>query len=138
MMNATRTIIPAAGLLFLLMISGIGQVTGLTYRFIEPVKVWVVHKALAIALCAAIAIHGGFLLIDQYVHFSFGQLLIPFVATYSNSTTLLGINLDRFAVTTGIFAMYGVAITVITSLLWIDKKREPGRGCTTLIMLSSY
>jgi hypothetical protein len=60
----------AAGLIVLLMLSGIGHVTGFTFRFIEPIKAWLIHKALAYALCVAIAIHIGFLLIDHYIHFS--------------------------------------------------------------------
>jgi hypothetical protein len=43
----------AAGLIILLMLSGIGQVTGFTYRFIAPIKAWAIHKALALALCIA-------------------------------------------------------------------------------------
>jgi len=40
----------AAGLVFLLMLSGIGQVTGYTYKFLEPLKAWALHKAMGLAL----------------------------------------------------------------------------------------
>lgn len=117
----------AAGLIVLLMLSGIGQVTGLTYRFIQPVKAWVIHKALAIALCVAIAIHVGFLLIDHYVRFSFIQLFVPFLSRYNNKTQLFGLALGWAAVAMGIIAMYGVAIIVLSSLGWIDSKKKTWR-----------
>jgi sulfoxide reductase heme-binding subunit YedZ len=113
----------AAGLIVLLMLSGIGQVTGLTYRFIEPIKAWMIHKALAIALCVAIAIHGGFLLIDHYVRFSLQDIFVPFLSHYNNNTQLLGLPLGDVAVALGILAMYGVAIIVASSLGWIDTKK---------------
>ena len=117
----------AAGLLFLLMLSGIGQVTGLTYRFVEPIKAWAIHKALAIALCIAIAIHVGFLLVDHFVRFSLVQILVPFASHYSNGTKLLGIPLAGIAITLGILAMYGVIIVVASSLGWIDTKKKTWR-----------
>jgi len=117
----------AAGLIVLLMLSGIGQVTGLTYRFVEPVKAWVIHKALAISLCVAIAIHVGFLLIDHYVHFSLIQLFVPFLNRYNNKTDLFGVALGWAAVAFGILAMYGVAIIVLSSLGWIDSKKKTWR-----------
>ena len=117
----------AATLLVLLMLSGIGQVTGLTYRFIEPLKAWAIHKALAIALCVSIAIHAGFLLIDHFVSFSLIQLLVPFLSHYDNKTQLLGLPLGFAAVALGILAMYGVAIIVASSLGWIDTKKGAWR-----------
>jgi DMSO/TMAO reductase YedYZ heme-binding membrane subunit len=117
----------AAGLIVLLMLSGIGQVTGITYRYIEPIKAWAIHKALAIALCVSIALHIGFLLIDHYIHFSLLQLFVPFLSTYNNKTTLLGLSLGWAAVAFGILAMYGVAIIVASSLGWIDTKKKTWR-----------
>jgi len=114
----------AAGLLILLMLSGIGQVTGLTYRFIEPLKAWVIHKALAIALCIAIAIHVLFLLVDAYLPFTLTQVLVPFVSRYSNGSSLFSFKLGFIAVALGVFAMYGVALVVATSLGWIDSKKR--------------
>ncbi len=114
----------AAGLLFLLMVSGIGQVTGLTYKVIEPVKAWAIHRALALALCGAIAIHVGLLLIDKFLPFTLAQAFIPFVSHYSNHTKLLGIGLSGIGVALGIFAMYGVVVIVASSLGWIDSKKD--------------
>lgn len=117
----------AAGLLILLMLSGIGQVTGLTYRFFEPVKAWLIHKALAIALCIAIFIHVLFLLFDHFVPFSLTQVLIPFVSHYTNGTKFLGLSFGSLAVTFGILAAYGVVIIVLSSLGWIDSHKKAWR-----------
>lgn len=117
----------AAGLLILLMISGIGQVTGLIYNYIEPVTAWAIHKALAYALCVSIVIHAGFLLIDKFVRFNLIQLFIPFASHYNNGTKLAGVPLGALAVTLGITAMYGIAIVVASSLGWIDTKKKTWR-----------
>jgi predicted ferric reductase len=117
----------AAGLLFLLMLSGIGQATGWTYRFMEPIAAWALHKALALALCAAIVVHVGFLLIDHFVRFSLASILVPFVSSYNNKTHFLGLPLGVVAVALGILAAYGVVIIVLSSLLWIDTKKPTWR-----------
>lgn len=113
----------AAGLLFLLMFSGIGQVTGFTYRFIEPIKAWALHKALAFALAASIAVHVLFLLIDKYLPFTIQQILVPFASDYSNKVPLFGLALGGAAVALGVLAMYGVALIILSSLGWIDTKK---------------
>lgn len=113
----------AAGLLILLMFSGIGQVTGITYRFIEPVKAWAVHRALALALCGAIAVHVIFLLVDHFLPFSLVQVLVPFASKYSNGTALLGVSLSGIAVALGILAMYTVVVIVLSSLGWINTRK---------------
>lgn len=113
----------AAGLLVLLMLSGIGQVTGIIYRYIEPIKVWAIHKALAIALCVSIVLHVGFLLIDKYLPFSLVQILVPFASTHNNGTQIGGFSLGALAVTFGVLAMYGVVIVVSSALGWINKNK---------------
>jgi len=114
----------AAGLLILLMLSGIGQVTGLTYRFIEPVKAWVVHKTLAIALCVAIAMHVLFLVFDEFLPFTLPQIFVPFMSHYSNGTKLFGWDLRTLVMALGIFAAYCVAVVVLSSLGWINTKKK--------------
>lgn len=113
-----------AGLLILLMLSGIGQVTGLTYRVLEPVKAWAVHRAMALALCVVIAVHVGLLLIDKFVPFSLVQVLVPFKSHYTNGHAMLGVSLGSWAVTLGILSMYSVAIIVASSLGWIDTHKR--------------
>jgi predicted ferric reductase len=110
------------------MLSGIGQVTGLTYRFFEPVKAWAIHKALAYALLFSIFVHIVFLLIDKYLPFSLLQVLVPFASTYNNKTSLLGMPLGWFGVAAGILAMYGIVLIVASSLKWIDTRKRAWRG----------
>lgn len=113
----------AAALLILLMLTGIGKVTGIIYKYIEPVKVWAIHKALAIALLVAIAMHIGFLLIDKYVRFNLIQILFPFASHYNNGTKLLGLPFGGLAITMGVLSMYLIIIIVASSLGWIESKK---------------
>lgn len=117
----------AAFLLLALMVSGIGQVTGLTYRFIEPIKAWMIHKAMGIALLVAVAIHMFFLFIDKYLPFSLPQLFIPLQSTYNNGTSLFGWAIGSLAVTFGVLAMYGVVVIIASSLGWIDSRKKAWR-----------
>lgn len=112
------------GLMGLLMLSGIGQVTGLTYRFIEPLKAWAIHKAVALGLVAVIAVHVLTLLVDSYMPFTIKQVLVPFVSAYTNKTTLLGLSLGAWGITLGILSMYGLLIIVASSIGWIDSKKK--------------
>jgi sulfoxide reductase heme-binding subunit YedZ len=114
----------AAALLILLMFSGIGQVTGLWYRFAEPVTAWAIHKALGYALAVAIAIHGGTLLIDHFLPFSLIQVFVPFASTYSNKVPLFGLALGVLGVAVGILAMYGIAVIIVSSLVWVESKKR--------------
>ncbi len=115
--------IVAAILLFLLIISGIGMVTGYTYRVFQPAKAWIVHRALALALAASVAIHVVFILLDHYVPFNIFQVLIPFTSTYKRSH-LLGIPVGSLSVALGILAMYSLTIVILSSLGWIDTKKR--------------
>ena len=114
----------AAALLIALMLSGIGQFTGLTFRFIEPRKAWAIHKAMGLALCAAVVFHVGFLLIDKFMPFRLTQILVPFTSNYNNGTTFMGLALGSLAVAMGVLAMYGIATIILTSLTMIDVKRQ--------------
>jgi len=111
-------------LMFLLMISGIGHITGLTYKYIEPIKAWAIHKAIAFGLVFAILVHVIFLLFDHYVSFSLPQILVPFLNKYTNGTSLFGVNFGMFVVAFGIISMYLVFLIVLTSLGWIDTKKK--------------
>jgi len=111
-------------LMFLLMISGIGHITGLTYKYIEPIKAWAIHKAIAFGLVFAILVHVIFLLFDHYVSFSLPQIFVPFLNKYTNGTSLFGVNFGMFIVAFGIISMYLVFLIVLTSLGWIDTKKK--------------
>jgi len=113
----------SAGLLVSLMLSGIGQATGITYRFIEPIKAWMLHKALGFSLCASVATHVLFILFDKFVNISIPQVLVPFLSPYNNGTKILGLSPGSLAIALGVLAMYGIILIVLTSLTWIDTKQ---------------
>lgn len=112
--------IVAACLLILLMLSGIGQITGFTYRILEPLTAWRIHRALGISFCIAGGVHVLPLLVDKFVPFTVFQILFPFLSPYA-PITIFGISLGSFGVALGIFSMYSGAAVVLSSLYWIDK-----------------
>lgn len=114
-----------AGLVLLigLMVMGIGHATGLTYKFIEPVKAWAIHKAIGVMLLVAIGLHIIALYFDSFVSFSIANILLPFSSRYTNGIDLFGLSLGALAVTSGILAMYGAVLVVASSLGWIDSKK---------------
>lgn len=109
----------AALLLALLMVSGIGQVTGFTYRYFEPLTAWAVHRAMGIALLWSVGLHMTVLLMDKFVPFKLADLFVPFLSTnkaYANQGQWkLGVGL-------GVLSMYATVIVVASSLLWINKR----------------
>lgn len=117
----------AAGLVIMLMLSGIGHVTGFTYRYLEPIKAWAVHKALAYALLGCIAIHVATVLIDKFVPFSLADVLIPGLNQYNNHSALFGWALGSIAIAAGIFATWGILVIVWSSLTWINTKKHQWR-----------
>lgn len=123
----------AAVSLVILLLSGIGQITGHTYRFLDPLTSWASHRALGIAFGVSVLVHVGALLFDHFVQFSIWQLLVPWLSDYK-PVTLLGINVGSLYVALGVIALYLVAIIIITSLLWVEKKPATWK----LIHLLSY
>lgn len=111
----------AAFTLVLLMLSGIGFITGGSFKFLEPLTAWATHKAIAIVFAVAIVVHGVALLFDTFVPFTIVQALVPFESHY-RTLTLAGHHLGSLYVALGIVAMYFVLAIILTSLLWIDKK----------------
>jgi len=113
--------IVAVFLLLLLILSGIGLVTGYTFRYFEPLTAWATHRALGFAFGAAVLVHVIALLFDTYVPFSIAQVLFPFISHY-RPATIFGVHLGSLYVAFGVFAFYGLAAIIITSVLWVDKK----------------
>lgn len=111
----------AAALLILLMLSGIGLITGLTYRIMEPLVAWRLHRALGLAFAGSVVIHIVLLLIDKFVSFNVLQVLLPFTSSYM-PLTIGGLRLGSFGVALGVFAFYAAAVIVVSSLLYINKK----------------
>jgi len=111
----------AALALVILMLSGIGFVTGQTFRFMEPLTAWASHRALGIVFAVSIVIHMVGLLFDHFVPFDLLNLLVPWASSYK-PVTLFGLQLGSLYVAFGILAFYITAFIVVTSLLWIEKK----------------
>lgn len=111
----------AAIALVILMLSGIGQVTGYTYRFLDPLTAWASHRALGIAFVAAIVLHIVSLLFDKFVPFSIWQVLVPWLTSYKPAV-IAGHSFGSLWVALGIFAFYLSVIILITSLIWVEKK----------------
>lgn len=111
----------AAVSLVLLLLSGIGLITGTTFRFLEPLTAWATHRAIGIVFAVSAAIHVIALLFDTFVPFSIAQVLFPFVSNY-RAITIVGVHLGSLYVALGIFALYGVIAIILSSLFWIDKK----------------
>lgn len=111
----------AAITLVILMLSGIGQVTGYTFRILDPLTAWASHRALGITFALSILVHMFSLLFDHFAPFNLWQLLVPWLSDYK-PVTLFGFHLGSFYVALGVLAFYGAFIVVITSLLWVEKK----------------
>lgn len=111
----------AAGALFILILSGIGLVGGGTFRFLEPLTAWASHRALGITFAVASLIHMFSLLFDHFVSFHILDLFIPWLSNYK-PVEIAGFQLGSLFVALGVLAFYGVALIMITSLVWIDKK----------------
>lgn len=97
-------------LLVLLVLLGIGLITGHTFRIWPPIKAWAVHRAIGITFGVSVFFHIFFLLLDRYVSYSLIQVLVP--------------GLVSFWFSAGIIAMYVIAIIIITSLTIMDSKKR--------------
>ena len=115
--------ISAVALLILIMVSGIGMVTGLTYRFIEPLKAWSIHRAMAIAMSLLAIIHVSFLLIDSFAKYNVLDVLIPFKVQFEHSQ-VFGVSAGSFYNALGIFALYMLPFIVLSSLFFIESKKK--------------
>ncbi len=111
----------AAISLVVLMLSGIGFITGATFRFLEPLTAWATHKAIAFVFGVSVLIHVITLLFDSYVPFTVAQILLPFLSHYKE-VSIGGYHLGSIYVAMGVLALYFVLAIILSSILWIDKK----------------
>lgn len=116
----------AAVLLLLLILSGVGLLTGYTYKILEPLPAWAAHRALGLSFGVMTIVHIFFLLFDKYIGFTLADLLMPFRSVYK-PLTIGSLHVGSLYVAMGIFAFYGIIIVILTSLLWINKKQRPWR-----------
>ena len=113
--------IVAALALLALMLSGIGQVTGYTFSFLEPLTAWASHRALAFTFGLAVLVHMFTLLFDHFVPFNLLSILVPWVSSYK-PVTIAGLHLGSLYVALGVIAFYATILVVLTSIFWIDKR----------------
>jgi predicted ferric reductase len=99
----------------------VGSVTGHIFRLLEPIAAWASHKALGIVFGISVLIHMVGLLFDHYIPFDVATLLVPWLSNYK-PIELFGIQLGSLFVALGVLAFYLIAIVIIVSLLWIEKK----------------
>lgn len=111
----------AAISLILLMLSGIGFITGATFRFLEPLTAWATHKAIAYVFGVSVVVHVVALLFDKYVPFTITQALVPFISNYRD-VTIFGYHLGSIYVALGVVSLYLILAIILTSILWMDKK----------------
>jgi predicted ferric reductase len=111
----------AAASFVILMLSGIGLVTGHTFSFWEPLTAWASHRALGITFSVAVLLHIFSLYFDNFVPFSFVSLLVPFTSSYK-TTQLFGYSVGSLWVALGVLSLYITIAIMGTSLLWIEKK----------------
>lgn len=111
----------AAVSLILLMLSGVGLITGHTFSFFEPITAWASHRALGITFAVSVLLHVGALYFDNFVPFSITGILVPFVSQYKQ-IQLFGFSVGSLYVALGVVSLYITAAITLTSLLWIEKK----------------
>lgn len=104
-------------LMFLIIILGAGMTTGYIYKFINPVKAWIIHKYLGIALGFTLLAHIISLTFDKFINFSWLDVLIPFSSSFKPLFLSLGI-----------FALYTVVVIIFSSLLFRIKYKKTWRG----------
>lgn len=76
---------------------------------LRPVHVAELHKTLALTALAAVALHGGALVLDSTVHVSPAGLLVPGLVGY-----------QRTAVAVGVVAAW--ALVVVTGSFWVRRR----------------
>lgn len=104
-------------LMFLVIMLGTGMTTSYIYRYINPVKAWLIHKYLSLALGVTLLTHIIALSLDKFINFSWLDILVPFVSRYK---TLF--------LSAGILGFYVLIIVIFTSLFFRLKYKKTWRG----------
>lgn len=113
----------AAAALIVLILSGIGQITGYTFRLLDPLTSWASHRALGLAFGIAVFVHMFSLLFDHFVSFRIVDILVPWASSY-RPVEIVGLQLGSLYVALGVIAFYLVQIIIVSSLLWVEKKPQ--------------
>ena len=104
-------------LMFLIVFLGTGMTTGYIYSYINPVKAWMIHKYLSLALGVTLLTHMFSLLFDKFSGLGLKDILIPFAANYNS-----------FYLSLGIFGFYILLVIIFTSLWFRLKYKRTWRS----------
>lgn len=107
----------AYGLMFLIVMLGAGMTTSYIYRYINPVRAWLIHKYLSLALGLTLLAHIIALSLDKFISFTWFDILIPFSSTYK-----------PLFLSAGIIAFYLLLAVIFTSLFFRLKYKKSWRG----------
>lgn len=123
----------SALLLVVMVLFGIGLVTGFTYRYFEPIKAWQIHRSIGIAFGISLATHILSLIVDRVVPFSITDVLVPFHSTF-RSLAIGGMSFGSLFLALGILSFYFLVLILYTSLI----SRERNLHLWNLIHYLSY
>lgn len=110
----TWILLRAAGIgsylmLFLAVAWGLVATTSVVTKRVSKPAANLFHAFVASTGLALLGVHMGLLLVDEFVTFSIGTLLVPMASEFR-----------PLAVTSGVVAMYGIVTIMVTS--WLRKK----------------
>lgn len=104
-------------LMFLIVVLGTSMTTGSIYSYLNPVKAWLIHKYLSLALGLTLLTHIFSLLFDQFINLSLKEILVPFAS-----------NLKPVFLSLGIFGFYILLVIIFTSLWFRLKYKKVWRS----------
>ncbi|MHB8904227.1 MAG: ferric reductase-like transmembrane domain-containing protein [Patescibacteria group bacterium] len=104
-------------LMFLIVFLGTGMTTGYIYSYINPVKAWMIHKYLSLALGVTLLTHIFSLLFDKFINLSLKEILVPFAS-----------NFNTLYLSLGIFGFYILLVIIFTSLWFRLKYKRAWRS----------
>jgi DMSO/TMAO reductase YedYZ heme-binding membrane subunit len=109
--------IGALVLMFLIIVLGVGMTTGYIYRYLNPVKSWMTHKYLSLALGLVLITHITALLFDNFINLGLKDVLIPFHSNFNPPYLSLGI-----------LGFYILLVVIFTSIWFRLKYKKTWRS----------
>lgn len=97
-------------LMFLIVVLGAGMTTGYLYKYLNPVRSWITHKYLSLAMFLVLLAHMTALLFDNFINLHLKDILIPFSSDFS-----------PWFLSLGIFGFY-ILLAVIFTSIWFRLK----------------
>jgi hypothetical protein len=129
----------AAVLLVILFFSGIGQISTVSYRLMEPFTAWTIHRGLTLAIGSCLLLHGITVLSDTYSPARLLQAVLPFTSHHI-PIALSGLHAKSLGLTAAIIIFYIASLFILESIYWEESKTRLRRlilyiGNTLLILL---